>query len=230
MWARAGSNCARSDAPFSELKRRSCHSQPSPRAAVGRVDAEGVGVGGFPRAPKPPTPDPSPPLRGGRGAAAPHLWKDVRLSVEVKSESSSAIRRSSHLRYRLADHRRSRPPRHPRRGDRGRRAARSSRSASRPRSRRSIPRAADDRRPQHRGDAGLRRLPPAFVVPALARARRRGQRPVVPVRPHVSVRGRARRRGRAALRHARRRRTAQARRHLLRRSRQLSSRRRRSKA
>ena len=80
-----------------------------------------------------------------------------------------------------------------------------------------------DRRPQHRGDAGLRRLPSAFVVPALARARRRGQRAVVPVRPHVSLRGRARRRGRAGVGDARRRRTAQARRHLLHRSRQLPS-------
>lgn len=43
---------------------------PSPRKllrVVGRVDAEGVGVGGCP-CEAPPTPDPSPPLRGGRGA------------------------------------------------------------------------------------------------------------------------------------------------------------------
>ena len=84
-------------------------------------------------------------------------------------------------------------------------------------------RRAHDRRPPHGGDAGLRRLPPAFLVPAVARARRRGQRAVVPVRPHVSLRGGARRRRRAGLGDARRSRTAQARRHLLHRSRQLPS-------
>ena len=47
---------------------------------------------------------------------------------------------------------------------------------------------------QHGGDAGPHRLPSACLVPALARAGRRGERAVVPVRPHVSVRSGARRR------------------------------------
>ena len=53
---------------------------------------------------------------------------------------------------------------------------------------------------------------------------RRGQRPVVPVRPHVPLRGRARSRRRPGVGDACRDRTAQARRHLLHRSRQLPSR------
>ena len=85
-------------------------------------------------------------------------------------------------------------------------------------------RPAGDRRPPHRGDARFRRLPSAFVVRAVARAGRRGQRAIVPVRPHVSLRGGARRRRRAGLGDAGRGRAAQARRHLLHRSRQLSSR------
>ena len=66
-------------------------------------------------------------------------------------------------------------------------------------------------------------MPPAFLVPALARAGGRGQCAGVPVRAHVSLRGRARRRRRAPVGDAGRRRAAQARRHLFHRSRQLSS-------
>ncbi len=59
----------RSDAPFSELKRRSRHSQPSSRAAVGRVGAEGSGWGLLDST-EAPHPDPSPPLRGGGSRSA----------------------------------------------------------------------------------------------------------------------------------------------------------------
>ncbi len=134
----------------------------------------------------------------------------------------SANCRSCHRRYRLADHRRFRPPHHPRCGDcRAGRQDRGGRQVGGDRQR--LHRQEDRQRPQHGGDAGLRRLPSAFVVPAVAGPRRRGQRAVVPVRPHVSLRGRARRRRRAGVGDARRHRAAQARRHLLHRSRQLPS-------
>ncbi len=85
-------------------------------------------------------------------------------------------------------------------------------------------RQAPRRWPRDGGDAGLHRLPSAFLVPAFARARRRIQCAVVPVRPHVPLRGRARGRGRAGIGDACRCRAVAARRHLLHRSRQLSSR------
>ena len=73
--------------------------------------------------------------------------------------------------------------------------------------RRTIP-ASPRRRPGDGGDAGIRRLPSAFVVPAVARARGRIQCPVVPVRPHVPLRGRTRQRGRSRVRDPGRRGTA----------------------
>ncbi len=125
--------------------------------------------------------------------------------------------------YRLADHDRFRSPHHPRCGDRGGQGQ-DRRHRQVRRDRRALLRSADRRRPPHRGDARLHRLPFAFLVPALARPRRRGQCAVVPVRPHVPLRGRARGRRRADFRDPGGGRAAQARRHLLHRSRQLSSR------
>ena len=165
----------------------------------------------------------SPPKAGVRRMGCGRILRDgasrlLRMSgwrVECKPSTSS-------FRHRLADHRRSRPPHHPRCGDRrGWRQDRRGRQVGG--DRQELHRQEHRQRPQHRGDAGLRRLPSAFVVPAFARTGRRGQRAVVPVRPHVSLRGRARRRRRARVGDARRHRTAQARRHLLHRSRQLPS-------
>src|SRR5213080_1871098 len=85
---------------------------------------------------------------------------------EERSKAKRANCRSCHCRYRLADRRRFRPPHHPRCGDcRAGRQDRGGRQVGG--DRQGLHRQEDGQRPQRGGDTGLRRLPSAFVVPAL---------------------------------------------------------------
>ncbi len=123
-------------------------------------------------------------------------WRFAHPTIERK-RAPRAIRRPRHRRHRLAN---SQDPgrRHPR----GRIAVDGGRIVAalrRPLYGARLRRQAPHRRPRHRGDAGLCRLSSALILSAVARARGRIERPVVPVRPHVPLRGGARRRGRAGV-------------------------------